>query len=86
MRKKPLRKCVSCKERKEKHELVRIVNNKEEGIIVDLSGRKNGRGAYLCKDSLCLNKAKDNNLLDRSLRSKVSEDIYDQLEEIITSK
>ena len=86
MRKKPLRKCVSCKERKEKHELVRIVNNKEEGIIVDLSGRKNGRGAYLCKDSSCLDKAKDNNLLDRSLRSKVSEDIYDQLEEIITSK
>ena len=56
-RKIPLRKCIGCNEMKDKRELVRIVRNKEGEISVDLTGKKPGRGAYICKSIECLDKA-----------------------------
>ena len=79
MKKKTLRKCVACGERKEKHELVRIVRNKEEGILVDDTGRKNGRAAYLCRDLDCVEKAKKNKQLERALNTKIDQDIYEEI-------
>lgn len=55
VKKKPLRKCVSCNEKKEKRELLRIVKTKENEVFVDASGKKNGRGFYICKEEKCFN-------------------------------
>ena len=57
-RKIPQRKCIVCGENKDKNDLIRIVKNKEEGIILDPTGKKNGRGAYICKNEICINEAK----------------------------
>ena len=57
-RKIPQRKCIVCGENKDKNDLIRIVKNKEEGIILDPTGKKNGRGAYICKEEKCINEAK----------------------------
>lgn len=83
MRKKPLRKCVSCGEKKEKRSLSRIVNNKDKGIVIDLTGKINGRGAYICKTKECYDRAVKNNLLKRSLRSDIPEEIYKELRNLI---
>ena len=53
-RKIPQRKCIVCGENKDKNDLIRIVKNKEEGIILDPTGKKNGRGAYICKEEKCI--------------------------------
>lgn len=82
----PLRKCVACGENKPKKELIRIVNNKEEGVILDLTGKKNGRGAYICGNIECLNLAIKNKKLSRALETEVPDTIYDKLKEVIDSK
>ncbi|MDO5754799.1 MAG: YlxR family protein [Tissierellia bacterium] len=84
-RKKPLRKCVACGASKEKQALIRVVNNKEEGVCVDLSGKKNGRGAYLCKNHQCIQKAKKNRQLNQRLKTKIDENIYEELESYVNN-
>lgn len=84
-KKVPLRKCVACGEQKDKRELIRIVNNKEEGILFDITGKKNGRGAYLCKSKVCIQKSKKNKRLNTALESEINNDFYDNLERFIDS-
>ena len=78
-RKIPLRKCIGCGEMKDKRELVRIVRNKEGGISVDLTGKKPGRGAYICKSIECLNKAQKAKRLERAFSAAIAPEIYDAL-------
>jgi hypothetical protein len=81
----PMRKCVSCGEQKEKKELLRIVINKEEGILLDVSGKKNGRGAYICNSSKCIDKAKKNKRLNVALESEINSEFYDELKRYVDS-
>lgn len=81
----PMRQCVGCRESRDKKELIRIVKteNKEDQtvrVIIDRTGKKNGRGAYLCDNLECLKKARKNNGLNRAFKMSVSDDIYDELE------
>ncbi|KEO82973.1 RNase P modulator RnpM [Tumebacillus flagellatus] len=80
MKKIPLRKCVGCQEMKPKRELIRIVYNATAGSVdLDPSGRKPGRGAYICRNVHCLTPARKKKALDRSLKTSVSDAIYDSL-------
>ena len=78
-RKIPLRKCIGCNEMKDKRVLVRIVRNKEGEISVDLTGKKPGRGAYICNSAECLEKAQKAKRLERAFSAKIEPDIYDTL-------
>jgi len=82
----PLRRCVACGENKPKKELIRVIRNTEGIVEIDLTGRKNGRGAYICSSSECLNKAKKSKNLAKSLNTEIPEEVYEQLVEIIDSK
>ncbi len=77
----PLRKCVACQEMKAKKELIRIVKTPDEQLLIDLTGKKSGRGAYLCGKVECFKLAKKSRSLDKALKHKVGEAIYDQLEQ-----
>ena len=76
----PMRKCVGCQEMKEKKSLIRVVKTAEGDIILDDTGKKNGRGAYICKSLECFKKAKKTKPLERSLGVSVSEQVYEELE------
>jgi hypothetical protein len=80
-----VRQCVGCGEMIEKRNLVRIVKTAEEEFLIDNSGKKNGRGAYVCAKSECLNKAIKNNGLERSFKCKVPEEIKVRLKEEMTA-
>lgn len=77
----PMRKCVGCGEMKSKREMIRVIRTPEETILLDAVGKKNGRGAYLCLDSACLEKARRSKGMERSLKTTIPEEIYDQLAE-----
>lgn len=79
VKKIPQRKCVGCGEMKEKKALLRIVRSPEGEISLDLTGKKNGRGAYVCPDKECFAKAVKEKRLERALEKPVSEDVYRQL-------
>ena len=79
-RKKPQRQCIGCRESKDKQELIRIVKTPEGEIVIDRTGRVNGRGAYLCDQEECLKKARKSNALSRSFRMNVPEETYMELE------
>ena len=90
MKKVPLRKCTGCGEMKEKRELIRVVKapaKKDENgnvisggeISLDLTGRKSGRGAYVCKNADCFEKARKARRFERSLSCKIPEDVYEQM-------
>ena len=76
----PMRKCVGCQEMKEKKSLIRVVKTAEGDIILDDTGKKNGRGAYICKSIECFKKAKKTKARERSLGVSVTEQIYEELE------
>lgn len=80
-RKIPLRKCVACQEMMPKKELIRVVRTPDEQILIDLTGKKSGRGAYLCGKAACFKLAQKSKALDRALKQPVSADIYRQLEQ-----
>lgn len=75
----PLRKCVISNEQLPKQELIRVVKNKEGIVKVDLTGKLNGRGAYLKKDKIVIEKAIKTKKLDRHLATKIPEEIYEEL-------
>lgn len=79
-KKVPMRQCVGCRESKEKKQLIRIVKEKDQTISIDRTGKKNGRGAYLCDDLECLKKARKNRGLNRAFRMEIDDVIYDELE------
>ena len=76
----PLRQCVGCMEMKEKKSMMRVLKTPEGDIVLDTTGKKNGRGAYLCQSMECLKKAQKNKGLERSFKMSLSSDIYDGLE------
>ena len=80
-KKVPQRTCMGCQEKKSKRELVRIVRSPEGEISVDLTGKKPGRGAYICPNQDCLAKVVKSKRLERSLETTISEEIYEQLKE-----
>ncbi len=82
-RKIPLRKCTGCNEMKEKRELVRIVKNKDGEVSLDLTGKKPGRGAYICKDAQCLKMARKAKRIERALECQISPELYDMMEKEI---
>ncbi len=69
----PQRTCIVCRQKKDKRRLIRIVRDRDTGVFVDLSGKHNGRGAYLCPELNCWDKALNKNVLDHALRTEVSE-------------
>ena len=75
----PQRKCVGCNEMKDKKAVRRIVRSPEGEISLDLTGKKNGRGAYVCPDKACITKAVKEKRLERALEKAISEDVYKQL-------
>lgn len=75
-RKIPLRQCVGCREMKPKRELIRIIRTSEDVILVDATGKKNGRGAYICPNRECLEQSIKNKGLERSLKIAVPKEIY----------
>ncbi len=79
-RKLPQRKCIGCMTVKDKRDLVRIVKNSDGEISVDPSGKKDGRGAYICKSSECLVQARKRNRFEYAFKCKISSDVYDELE------
>ena len=78
-RKIPMRKCVGCGEMKSKKEMLRVLKTTEDQVILDATGRKNGRGAYLCFNKECLKKAIKNKGLERSLKMEIPQTIYEHL-------
>ena len=80
MKKIPLRQCIGCGEMKNKKDLIRILKGTDQEISIDATGRKNGRGAYLCPSMECLKKARKNKGLERSFKMAIPGEIYDSLE------
>ena len=76
----PLRQCIGCGEMKSKKEMIRILRTENEGILLDATGRKNGRGAYICPSSECLKKAIKSRGLERSFKMPVPKEVYETLE------
>lgn len=83
VKKVPLRTCVVTKETLPKVELLRIVRTKDQNVMVDLTGKANGRGAYIKKDISVLEKAKKSKILEKKLECKIDDSIYDEIKEII---
>lgn len=81
MKRMPQRKCIACREIRDKKDLYRLVKTSEGEISLDLSGRMNGRGAYICRAPDCLRKALSGKLPERSLKAKLPEDVCQSLKE-----
>lgn len=79
-RKVPLRQCTGCGEMKNKKEMIRIIKTPEDGIVIDATGKKNGRGAYLCCSKECYNKAVKSKAIERSLKISIPKEVYEALE------
>lgn len=80
-KKTPLRQCVGCGQLMEKKNMIRVIRNPEGGIELDATGKKNGRGAYLCLSQDCLKKAEKSKGLERSFKMPIPKAIYQQLSE-----
>ena len=76
-----MRQCTGCQEMKNKKEMIRVLKTAEGEITLDATGKKNGRGAYLCRSMDCLEKAVKNKGLERSLKVKLPSEVYDALRE-----
>ncbi|MBR3512081.1 MAG: YlxR family protein [Clostridia bacterium] len=85
-KKKPTRTCMGCNESKEKNELLRIVKSSDGEISVDLTGKKNGRGAYICKNEDCLNKIIKSKRLEKVLDTHIPDEIYESIRSVIVGK
>ena len=85
-RKIPLRRCAGCGERFEKPTLVRVVRSPEGEISLDFTGKKPGRGAYLCKDPACLKKARRARRLEQNLETAIPDEVYGALEGELISR
>ncbi len=80
MKKIPLRQCIGCGEMKSKKEMVRVIKTAEGEIMLDATGRKNGRGAYLCPSKECLERAVKGRGLERSFKMAIPREVYEALE------
>ena len=75
----PLRMCIGCREHKPKKELIRVVKSPEGEVSVDMTGKKPGRGAYICRKEECLRKAQKSRQLERALECSMTQELYDRL-------
>ena len=76
----PLRQCVGCNEMKSKKDLLRVIKIAEDEVLLDTTGRLNGRGAYLCKNADCLKRAIKQKGIERSLKMNIDKSVYEKLE------
>ena len=84
-RKVPMRKCNGCLEMKPKKELIRVVKSPEGDISIDLTGKKSGRGAYICNNQDCFEKAKKAKRFDRAFECHIPDEVYDALTEALNN-
>ncbi len=82
----PLRKCTGCGEMKPKKELVRVVKTPDDEVLIDLTGRVNGRGAYICPDEKCLKIARKSKRIERSFQMQIPDEVYDKMEEELKNR
>ena len=75
----PMRQCTGCREMKSKKEMLRVLKTAENEIVLDATGKKNGRGAYLCFSKECLEKAMKSRGLERSLKAAIPQEVYENL-------
>lgn len=85
VRKIPMRQCMGCNEHKPKSELFRVVRSPKGEISLDVTGRKNGRGAYICHDVKCLRKARKSRRIETNLECSIPEEVYDRMEQELES-
>ena len=83
VKKIPLRQCIGCGEMKSKKEMIRVIKTAEDQILLDATGRKNGRGAYLCPSMECFKKAVKGRGLERSFKMAIPREVYETLEKEI---
>ena len=86
MKKQPQRTCMGCNEKKDKKDLIRIVKSKDNEISIDRTGKKEGRGAYICDDVNCLDKLIKSKRLERVFEMSISDEIYESLRGVIIDK
>lgn len=79
-KKLPMRMCLGCNEMKPKRELIRVVKSQDGEISLDLTGRKSGRGAYICRNIECLKSARKARRLEKSFSCRISDEVYDSME------
>ena len=84
-RKIPMRQCLGCNEHKPKVELIRIVRSPEGVVSLDLTGKKSGRGAYICRDIKCLKKVRKSGRVAHNLECEISPEVYDTMEAELTA-
>lgn len=80
----PMRQCVGCQEMKNKKEMIRVIRTGEGEFLLDATGRKNGRGAYICPNQECLKKAIKGKGLERSFKQAIPKEVYESLEKEMT--
>lgn len=85
MRRLPMRMCNGCSEMKPKKELIRVVRSPEGEVSLDLTGKKSGRGAYVCRNLDCLKKARKTKRIERQFQCQIPEEVYNRLEEELGS-
>ncbi len=83
IKKIPMRRCIGCGESKPKKELIRVVKNKENEVFLDKTGKANGRGAYICFNKECLEKAIKTKAINRAFEMEISDETIEELKESI---
>lgn len=78
--------CIACREMKNKKDLLRVVKNKEGKIFVDETGKANGRGAYICRDTACLEKLKKQKILNKAFKMMIDESVYEEIKGVILGR
>ncbi|MCR5147028.1 MAG: YlxR family protein [Clostridia bacterium] len=82
----PQRTCIGCNEKKDKNEFIRIVKDNQNNISIDKTGKANGRGAYICDNIDCLEKAIKNKKIEKSFKMNIDESVYENLRNMISGK
>ena len=82
----PQRTCIGCNIKKDKKDFIRIVKDKENNISIDKTGKKNGRGAYICDNIECLEKAIKNKKIEKSFKMNIEESVYESLRGVVSDK
>ena len=86
VRKIPVRQCLGCNEHKPKKEMLRVLRTPEGEIVLDFTGKKSGRGAYICPKASCLKRARKSRRIDRALECDIPEEVYDTMEKALADQ
>ena len=79
MKKIPMRQCIGCQEMKSKKEMIRVLKTTEDEIVLDTTGKKNGRGAYVCRNAACVEKCRKSKVLSRTFDCTVDDSVFEEL-------